>query len=264
MSAKNDGSSETSRNPDALVVLCHSAEQPWHSDGANCDYGKRRVGPARGNHPSAAVKPSFETASNPDRILLDLPDTNSNDRVKSVAVNAVGVRRVRTGLHSTSPLVTRVVLDLDQAHPYTVKTEGNRIVITISAVENAHETSHGAPVAATSGNLIGIFHRRRETPTPPAEESSADFPAPVPPATTGGPAFEPPANNSAGAGLPQPQALNPILQQKRHASPAPQQPAAQSALEPNQIASAAKPESVAAAPATRQSRPKRERPPRPL
>src|SRR6202162_3141834 len=77
------------------------------------------------------VKPSFETASNPDRILLDLPDTTSNDNLRSVAVNANGVRRVRTGQHSTSPLITRVVLDLDQAHPYTVTTDGSRIIVTI-------------------------------------------------------------------------------------------------------------------------------------
>ena len=49
---------------------------------------------------SAPVKPSFETASNPDRILLDLPDTASNDNLRSVAVNANGVRRVRTGQHN--------------------------------------------------------------------------------------------------------------------------------------------------------------------
>jgi hypothetical protein len=204
---------------------------------------------------SAAVKPSFETASNPDRILLDFPDTNPTDRVKSVAVNAVGVRHVRTGLHSMSPLVTRVVLDLDQAHPYTVKTEGNRIVVTISAVENVRGTSHGAPVAATSGNLIGIFHRRRETPTPPAEDSSADFPAPVPPATTAGPAFEPPANNSAGAELPQQQTLNPIQPAATTQAPAEQQAAAQASLESNQIANAAKPEAVAAAPVTTRAEP---------
>ena len=64
---------------------------------------------------SAPVKPSSETASNPDRILLDLPDTISNDNIKSVAVHANGVRRVRTGQHSTNPLVTRIVLDLDRA-----------------------------------------------------------------------------------------------------------------------------------------------------
>src|SRR6202051_3079519 len=145
---------------------------------------------------SAPVKPSFETASNPDRILLDLPDTTSSDNLRSVAVNANGVRRVRTGQHSTNPLVTRVVLDLDQAHPYTVTMEGNRIVVTVGVAEKAHNVSHGAPAAATSGNLIGVFHRKREKPSPGAEDTSADFPPPTAPSVAG-PGFVPPSDNSA-------------------------------------------------------------------
>ncbi len=192
---------------------------------------------------SAPVKPSFETASNPDRILLDLPETICNDNIRSVAVHANGVRRVRTGQHSTRPLITRVVLDLDQAHPYTVKTEGNRIVLTIGAVQNARSSSHGAPVAATSGNLIGVFHRRRDTAAPIPEDNSADFPPPAPPATTAGPGFEPPSNNSSVAAAPP---MAPVPQSQ----PAPVSPAGSSgpsAFEQNQIASAAKPDAGTAA-----------------
>ena len=151
---------------------------------------------------SSPVKPSFDTASNPDRILLDLPDTRSNDAVKTVSVHVNGVLRVRTGQHSTSPLVTRAVLDLDQAHPYTVTTEGNKIIITIGAIERARKTTQGAPVAATSGNLIGVFRRRHDTAVPLPEQNTADFPTPVPPVTSAGPAFEPPSNNSSVAAVP--------------------------------------------------------------
>jgi len=148
---------------------------------------------------SAPVKPSFETASNPDRVLLDFPGTTSNDTIKSIAVNANGVRRVRTGQHSASPLITRVVLDLDQAHPYTVTAEGNKVIVTIGAAENARRVSHGAPVAATSGNLIGVFRRRHDTAPPPVPpDNSTDFPTPAPPATSAGPAFEPPAWQMTG------------------------------------------------------------------
>ena len=151
---------------------------------------------------SGPVQPSFDTASNPDRILLDLPDTRSNDAVKTVPVHVNGVLRVRAGQHSTSPLVTRVVLDLDQTHPYTVTTEGNKIVVTISAVERARKATQGAPVAATSGNLIGVFRRRHDTAVPLPEQTTADFPTPFPPASTAGPAFEPASNNSSVAAVP--------------------------------------------------------------
>jgi hypothetical protein len=195
---------------------------------------------------SAPVKPSFETASNPDRILLDLPDTTCNDKIKNISVNVNGLRRVRTGQHSTSPLITRVVLDLDQAHPYTVNAEGNRIVVTISAVENARSASHGAPVAATSGNLIGVFRRRRDTAAPITEDSSADSPPPAPPTTTAGPALEPPSTNLSVAAVPAERPMAPVPQ----IPVAPSQPVAvspahspsQTSLEQNQIAGVAKPD----------------------
>jgi hypothetical protein len=167
---------------------------------------------------SAPVKPSVETASNPERILLDLPETACGDKIKIVAVHANGVRRVRIGQHSVNPLVTRVVLDLDQAHLYAVKTEGNRIVVTVSGVEHAHNVSRGAPVAATSGNLIGVFRRRRDTATLPAQDTSSDFPPPAPPAATAGPAFEPQSAAAPVAAAP----LQPVT------VPAPQSPVAQS------------------------------------
>jgi hypothetical protein len=196
------------------------------------------------------VKPSFETASNPDRILLDLPDTTSNDNLRSVAVNANGVRRVRTGQHSTSPLITRVVLDLDQAHPYTVTTDGSRIIVTIGAVERARNSSQGAPAAATSGNLIGVFRRKRDKAGPVTEDTSSDFPPPPPP--TVGPRFEPPSDNSSVATVAPEQPVAPLpqshVQQNKTASASAQNSAGQSSFEQNQIASAAKPDSSPVAP----------------
>src|SRR5271165_7428291 len=127
---------------------------------------------------STPVKPAVETAEHPHRILLDFADTTCTDNTKEVFVNANGVRRVRTRQHSTTPLVTRVVLDLDQTHPYSVTTEGNRVILTVSPVEKAR--SQGAPVAATSGNLIAVF-RKREKTNLPVLDRSADNPKSRPP-----------------------------------------------------------------------------------
>jgi len=68
---------------------------------------------------SAPVTPSVDTAVKPNRILLDLPDTVPGTSPKAVPVNDNGVRQVRTGQHSTLPLVTRIVVDLDQLHLYS-------------------------------------------------------------------------------------------------------------------------------------------------
>lgn len=154
---------------------------------------------------NGAVDPSVETAVSPDRILIDLPSTTCNACTQKVAVNANGVLRVRTGQHSTAPMVTRVVVDLDQAHPYTLKTEGNRVILTVGPAENARRVLHGAPVAATSGSLmIGVFRKKQNTPTSIVEDNSTTASMPAAPPTPTGPQFEPSSTNTGGTPLPAP------------------------------------------------------------
>src|SRR6202140_1692535 len=118
---------------------------------------------------SSAVTPSVETAIHPDRILLDFPDTICGPATQKI-VNMNGVRRVRTAQHSTNPAITRIVLDLDRAHPYVLKSEGNRIIVTVSSAVVALRS--GAPVAAKSGSLTGIFRRKPHTLEVSTEENA--------------------------------------------------------------------------------------------
>ncbi len=183
---------------------------------------------------SAPVKPAVETAEHPNRILLDFPETTCAAETRNVFVNANGVRRVRTGQHSTTPLITRVVLDLDQMHPYVVTVEGNRVILTVPPITKSR--SHGAPVAATSGDIIGLFRKRQKT-TPPVLDQSADNSIPPPPPVPSGPAFEPPADKTTVAAFPapaQPVAIPPSTQE---AAPV----ATPSVPTPTEIASVVKP-----------------------
>jgi len=137
---------------------------------------------------SSPVQPSIETAVGPDRILLDLPGTvSSGSASDKVTVNTLGLLRVRTAQHSAVPPVTRVVLDLDQVHPYTMKTEGNRIIVMVSPsagmspTETASKSSHGgAPPPAMSGGLTGLFRRKESTPPPMTADRSPALPVPPP------------------------------------------------------------------------------------
>jgi hypothetical protein len=154
---------------------------------------------------SAPVKPSVDTAVNPNRILLDFPNTICNNNTKGVSVHANGVRQVRTAQHSTTPYVTRVVLDLDEVRPYVVTAEGNSIILTVAGEEQ--HVSHGAPVAATSGNVLaGVFRRHRDgTPPVIGDSSSNTAPAlPTPPPAVAGPEFQPPSSGSSSTALPPP------------------------------------------------------------
>src|ERR1700758_5452841 len=107
---------------------------------------------------SSAVTPSVSTAIHPDRLLVDLPDTTCGEKPRKLQVNTNGVLVVRTAQHSARPPVTRIVLELDREHPYAVNSDGNRIILTVAPPVDARSgRQHGAPVAATSRNLIGIF-----------------------------------------------------------------------------------------------------------
>jgi len=150
---------------------------------------------------SSIVQPAIETANNPSRILIDLPNTTSNDSYKTVLVNDGGVRRIRTGQHSTTPLVTRVVVDLDQSRQYSLETSGNRIVVAIGPAENSSKTQREGPAPAAAGSVLGtLFKRRGKTPSSTQEENTEDASLAAPPPGLTGPAFEPPKENSSAGG----------------------------------------------------------------
>ncbi len=113
---------------------------------------------------SSPVQPSIETAVNPDRILLDFPGTITNTKTQK-EVNTDGVRRVRTGQHSTAPPVMRIVLDLDQARSYTTRVEGTRTIIMVGAALSAKSGRSTEPASPVSLGLGGIF-RRKSAATP--------------------------------------------------------------------------------------------------
>jgi len=127
---------------------------------------------------TGAVRPSVETATNPDRLVLSLPGIVSDAKQKRYPLNANGVRGVRLGLNSANPPVTRVVVDLDSAHPYTLSAEGNSIVLRVQATEEVHVARHDGPAPAASAPLVGVF--RRKPPAPPVADISTQAPIPVP------------------------------------------------------------------------------------
>lgn len=127
--------------------------------------------------------PSVTLAKHPDRLVLDLPNTLSNAKQEQVSVNYKGVRRIRLGLNSAVPAVTRVVVDLDETHSYELHTDGNRVMLTVETASNVIPgLGHGAQTAGVSGGLVGIFHRRPAAPpTNTSNDSATGLPTPPPP-----------------------------------------------------------------------------------
>jgi hypothetical protein len=152
---------------------------------------------------SSPVQPSIEMAVNPDRILLDLPGTITNGNTQK-EVNADGVRRVRMGQHSTAPPVTRVVLDLDRAHPYTMKAEGNRIIVTVGPALNANGGHATAPASPVSLGLSGIFRRKPAAPQSTTADQTPSVPLPDSAPATASVSISPPVDAKDAPASPTP------------------------------------------------------------
>ena len=147
---------------------------------------------------TSATQPSLQTAVNPDRLVLDLPNTTADVRQRHIAVNSLGVKAVRFGLNSATPPVTRVVIDLDAMHPYTLSADGKKIVLTIAgtAQATAQPSHRQMPASAASGPLGGMFHKKSELPTAQADRQAS---LPPPPAEHG-PAWVPPTSSRSDSG----------------------------------------------------------------
>src|SRR5579872_4605818 len=130
---------------------------------------------------SSPVKVSVETAIHPDRILLDFPETLCQHKIQEIEVNRNGVKRVRTAQHSVSPAITRVVLELDAPHAYTLQSAGNQVTLLVTGETSVRAASHGAPAAAVSGSVFGIFRRKQPAPAPITADSAAPVSLPAPP-----------------------------------------------------------------------------------
>jgi AMIN domain len=112
---------------------------------------------------TTSVVPAVIVAKNPDRLVLQFPNTATPNRQQAALVDQNGVKAVRIGLNKADPPVTRVVVDLKSAHPYSVAMTGNTVRLTVMP-NSSHEGSIEAdpdnePVVMASngpGPLFGV------------------------------------------------------------------------------------------------------------
>jgi AMIN domain len=133
---------------------------------------------------SSPVKPSVVVATNPDRLVLELPNTLSDGKQKRISSHSPRVRGVRIGLHQPTPPMTHLVVDLDGSVPYKLHSDGSKITLVLTPEPDAHaETQHAAPARAVSGGLIGIFRSGGAKPTSGSSSSEDTGQILVPPAS---------------------------------------------------------------------------------
>ena len=162
-----------------------------------------------GNGPLVAT--SVEQAKDmPARVLLDFRGVAVGKVPATTAVNNGEVQRIRVGVNSREPLITRVVIDLAKMLPYTVETVGEDLRVMFKRASDAAAAAI-APAADPAGPIAATVSEPdvKIAPEPPAPAPAAATPAPIAPT------------------VPAPPAINPAVALAQVATPPPAQQAAQ-------------------------------------
>src|SRR5215472_17500498 len=106
--------------------------------------------------------------TNPDRVVLDIPNSLLDGRPREIAVNSNGVKDVRVARYQADPPVTRVVLAVAGSRDFEVVPSGNRLTLRLNDLATNPQPAPAAIATAPA-------------PSAPAEAGSIPVaPAPSP------------------------------------------------------------------------------------
>ncbi len=83
------------------------------------------------------IAPQAQMIEGPDRLVIDLPNTQPGTGLRRLNVNRGAVRSVRTSLYSRQPSVTRVVVDLTLPQWYRIVPDSSGVLVTIGGGDGA-------------------------------------------------------------------------------------------------------------------------------
>jgi hypothetical protein len=108
-----------------------------------------------------------QTVTDPDRLIIDLPEARPDAGLQKVAIHRGKLKDVRVGLLSANPPITRVVMDLAAPTQYRVSPLANTIVVTLGS-ESANVP--GAIVPTNNPPAVRPSETTSALPMPPPEE----------------------------------------------------------------------------------------------
>jgi hypothetical protein len=106
-----------------------------------------------------SVTPTLTFAKNPDRLIADFPNVSPKQSLQHIPVGKNGVERVRVGLNHSSPPITRVVVDLDSAHPFAVEASDRKVRLNILPPSSSiaiEKTGPSKPAETTSITALAL------------------------------------------------------------------------------------------------------------
>ena len=90
---------------------------------------------------SAPATPQAQVISNPERLVIDVPGAIPGAGLHSRVLNRSEVERVRVGLFSAAPPVTRIVLDLNSPQSYRIAPTASGFEVTLGVETGNNEKS---------------------------------------------------------------------------------------------------------------------------
>ncbi|MBO0912144.1 MAG: AMIN domain-containing protein, partial [Acidobacteria bacterium] len=98
---------------------------------------------------TAGVTPQAQVITGPERLVIDVPEASPGRALRNQTVNLGQVERIRVGLLSAVPRVTRIVLDLNSPPSYNIQTSSSGFTVTLGA------NTPPAKAAIDDGQTIG-------------------------------------------------------------------------------------------------------------
>jgi hypothetical protein len=85
--------------------------------------------------------PSIQAVSDPDRLVIDLPNARLETQQKRISIQADQISTVRADQFQQNPPIARVVVDLLAPRAYTWDAAGNRLVVHLGKNPNQAKSS---------------------------------------------------------------------------------------------------------------------------
>ena len=108
---------------------------------------------------SQSVELRSQVATDPDRLVLDFPNTQPAPDLHSKLLNQGELKGFRVARFSASPLVTRVVIDLNSPQHYQIFPDGKTVIVKLMSDQQQ---------ASGQAHVDNVSY----TPPPPAKPSS--------------------------------------------------------------------------------------------
>jgi hypothetical protein len=80
---------------------------------------------------NARATPQSQVISNPERLIIDIPDAEPGLGLHNLAVNRDEVKAVRVSLFTKNPLVTRIVVDLNEPQWYRIAPNASGFLVSL-------------------------------------------------------------------------------------------------------------------------------------